>query len=49
MENLIGGEIEKMMSGDKKNGETSVGNIEKYREDSFLLPFLIIQELVEKF
>jgi len=38
-----------MMSGDKKNGETSIGNTEKYWEDSFSLPFLIIQELVEKF
>lgn len=47
MENLIGGKTEKM-SGNK-NGETSIGNTEKYREDSFLLPFLIIQELVEKF
>lgn len=37
------------MSGDKKSGEMSIGNIEKYREDSFLLPFPLIQELVDKF
>lgn len=36
------------MSEDKKNCEPPPQNIEKYRADS-LLPFLVIQEVVEKF
>lgn len=39
-----------MISGDKQNGETSIGNTErKNREDGFFLPFLITEELAEKF
>lgn len=47
MENLTGGKNEKKMSEDK-NGEPSTQNIEKYIADS-LLPFLVVQEFVEKF
>lgn len=45
VENLIRGEIDKVMSGDKKKGKTFIGNIEKYGGDSFSLPFPTIQSL----
>lgn len=48
MENLTGGKIEKRMSEDKKKGEPSTQNIEKYRAVN-LLPFLVMLEFVEKF
>lgn len=49
VENLTGGEIEKMMSGDEKNDKVRMGNIEKYRKVNILLPFRHNKETVKKF
>lgn len=49
VENLTGGEIEKMMSGDEKNDKVRMGNIEKYRKVNILLPSPHNKETVKKF